>query len=299
MRGPPRWSLALALAALIAYLTPPSWLERWRLALYDILPATEPAGRPDGPSLADANEALRAQLRLREAEIIRLRTLLDRRRDASAGAGESADGGARPLEDPPKLRWMEAVVVRRADTGDPDTVVLNRGADDGVREGDAVTVDWSLAGVVRQLGRRTCRVWLTSHPNLRVAARLGAPPGAEFEALNVRPVPETESGPPDGPARAAMDAPGRWPIQWQCAVRGEGRGRARVEVHSRMAEAGAGWSVETSGLTGRAPAGLLVGMLSEGLRPYDDGGARAASLRLAVPPEGLRDVVVVGWVRDE
>lgn len=295
------------MAVLVYWLLPTAWLERGRLALYDRLPMSPPREAPAG--LAEANETLRNQLRLREAEIIRLRALLERAAE-KPGADGAVHGGP-PDRDPaddvpgagprdwPKLRYWPASVVRRADMGDPDTVVLNRGADDGVRPGDAVTVDMALAGVVYQTGARSCRARLTGHPELRVPARLAGPPEGAFEAIMERADAQSRArgeAPAEGAAaRTAFDW---WPVQWQCAVRGEGRGRARAEVYARMAEAEAGWSVETSGLSGRIPAGLLVGELSESLRERDESGTRVASLRLRVPPESLLDVVIVRSSRD-
>lgn len=66
-----------------------------------------------------------------------------------------------------------AQVVSRVMMPDQATLVINRGADDGIEEGQAVLADDGMfIGKVRSLGKRTARVQLMTDPQSRVAATL-------------------------------------------------------------------------------------------------------------------------------
>lgn len=66
-----------------------------------------------------------------------------------------------------------AQVVSRVMMPDQITLVINRGADDGIEEGQAVLADDGIfIGKVRSLGKRTARIQLLTDPQSRVAATL-------------------------------------------------------------------------------------------------------------------------------
>jgi rod shape-determining protein MreC len=66
-----------------------------------------------------------------------------------------------------------AQVVSRVMMPDQATLVINRGAEDGIEEGQAVLADDGMfIGKVRSLGKRTARVQLMTDPQSRVAATL-------------------------------------------------------------------------------------------------------------------------------
>ena len=134
----------------------------------------EPDGRGAGTLLPseEGEERLRVladEIRLRDAEIARLRRLL-----ADAGAAR---------EEYPALAFIPARVV--APGRDADRFLIDRGADDGVGDGDGVMQGRALVATVTRTGARASEIALLSSIASVVPARLGAPPpGAEERVVH-------------------------------------------------------------------------------------------------------------------
>jgi len=214
-------ALAAALAApfaLILYLFPSHHWVAWRLSLAGFWTWVHPANPNDGlfPSDSGRIADLLARLEEKDVEIARLR-------------GELRDAGlARDAY--PTLSFLGATVVAVGVPGDPNAFIIDRGAEDGVRRGDAVLSGAALAGTVARAGKGVSLVSSVGSEGSYIPARLGRSPEGE-ERPRAR--------------------------DW-CAVRGEGNGKARVVFFSKESAVGQGWTVLTSEM-GTLPPDVRIG----------------------------------------
>ncbi|RMD49297.1 MAG: rod shape-determining protein MreC [Alphaproteobacteria bacterium] len=160
--------------------------ERIRAGITDALaPAV---GWVTGPIrwLGDLGEALRSWSAL-QAENRELRAELQRLRGWRETALELEARYARLLELnrvrlSPGLTWVTAEVL--ADSGSPfrQSVLINVGREDGIRNGWAVVDGLGLVGRIAGVGRRTARVLLITDPASRVPVTI-APSGQRALAV--------------------------------------------------------------------------------------------------------------------
>jgi rod shape-determining protein MreC len=137
-------------------------------------------------------------------------------------------------------------VIARGDlSGWWQTIHLGKGLDHGVRQDMAVITDDGLVGRVRSVSRRTCEVLLVSDPNCRVACRV-----VRTGAFGVM-------------RGAGMTLRGDTQLELLATLN-----PCRMDYVPRAGELQKGDRIETSGLGGVFPEGILVGeVLASGVAP--------------------------------
>jgi rod shape-determining protein MreC len=199
---------------------------------------------------------LAAEAETLEAEVCRLRTLLD-------------------FAPPVACRWLAAPVLSRGGTAAVwQSVRLGKGSLQGVRKGDPVLVPDGLVGRVTDVSRHTSEVMLISDPNSRVACELDAP------AAGV--------GVVRGILYGGGAQPGADPTLTLLYVVDP----LRLRYLTREFEPAPRTRVVTSGLGQTFPKGLTVGYVLESkLEP--NGLAREADVMPAVDMASLHEVFIL------
>ncbi len=241
--------LLLLLLAVILYLLPGHILARWRLGLYSLyVQAAESLHpEPEAPSLLPSGtdtaiQDLLDNLQQKDAEIARLRRQLRELKLTQKHL--------------PTLRLQTASVLELGSQTHSDTVTIDQGWRDKVRDLDAVVKGQALVGTVARTGAKAAIVTLVSSPASLVSARIGT-------------------------------------TREQCSVIGNGHGRARAVFYHISVKARKGDTVLTSGLLGSTPAGLLVGRLLEDPREGTEPNTTEAQIQLHADLTVLEDLLLV------
>lgn len=242
-------------------LAPPGMLSTWRLSLVDLGESIRRrfAGTPERDPSLERTRAERtaerelADLRRRHAE---LRDHYDRTRAELAETRRLVDQIAELRTFAESLRFTVARTTARFREPDGDVIVIDRGARDGVGEGDPVLQGQSALGRVVETAEKTSRVALLTHRDMVVPARLGL-------------------------------------TGLECYARGDGGGACRIIFLGARPEAKEGDLIFTSGLLGYFPPDLVVGELSEAPRRIDQGRTSEAELVPRARLDAVEYVLVV------
>ncbi len=253
MTRTPLTALLLLLAALALYLLPGHYLAQWRLYLHD---GSVTLRRRLG--LGEPEPPPRAavdEIPLRQ----RIEELTDAvmRRDAEIARLQSRLASLTEFHERfPRLNVVEARVILAGGGALGDTVTLDKGRVDGVTEGTAVLQGQNLLGRVVQLGDHSCLALLVSAPGSIVSARSGR-------------------------------------TRERCTAHGSGRGSAYATFYGTKIRAEAGDMLYTSGLLGKLPAGLQIGMLRENPGEGPEPATQEATLELRANLAVLEDVLIL------
>lgn len=141
-------------------------------------------------------------------------------------------------------------------------LILDAGAEQGLTRGDALAQGAAYAGSVALVGQHTSLALPLTHPGSVVAARTAI----------------------------SRDI---------CAVRGRGGQRVQVVIYASQSAVTPGEKVITSGLSGTAPEGLVIGTLIDYPRRGSEPGTLEADLRLEAELSSLEDLVVISAAKPE
>lgn len=224
----------LGLATAI-YLLPAGILRDARLFVYGQIARLYAEKEPELLKNLDINNELQEKLWQKDAEIAGLRKNL---RDIGM-----------TREKFPQLNLVIARVVNIGTAGEPDTITIDAGSDDGIKTGDAVLAGEALIGVIANTGTNSALVLTLSSPACYIPARLGSRPEKD-QTLE----------------------------QELCAVRGKGKGKVQALFFSPDSQASPGWTVLTSGLDGIIPEGIIIGEITSYLSESSETGVFEADL---------------------
>jgi rod shape-determining protein MreC len=264
----------LALLGLLLALPLP-WSQRLRRALRD---NTEPLQRAVAAfpgRLADAASVFHELGRLRDENLRLQRELAATELTVRRWQAEAAESRQLRellgMRDASPLTLLACRVTLRGDiSGWWRTLVLDRGAEDGVRPDMAVLSREGLVGRVRSVAAHTSEVLLLTDPACRVSCRV--PRTGEYGVLQGRgPLRKGQAGEIEMLLAAALPE-----LEW-------------VGREGRMEE---GYEVVTSGLGGVFPPDLKVGTVA-GVRSDASGLCQTAGVRPAARLDLLRMVFVV------
>ncbi|GEM_PF-2042092 len=190
---------------------------------------------------------LKAKLAQREEEAQSLRRQL-----AAMAQLKERMPSVKPL--PARVVWTDAVRWRRS-------LVLDRGAEDGVLHGQAVVCGGRLLGRVAVPAPAWCRVQCLTDADSRIWVLIG----------------KGNPGRPDG---------GRI----QAVLKGDGTGRLRIILCERPGDALVGDPVVTSGYDEKYPSGLLVGSVE---RVSGSGKSALVSVVPACDPDAVEEAQIL------
>ena len=157
----------------------------------------------------------------------------------------------------PLTRIIPATILGFAGSRDAPEVYLSAGTEDGVKQDYLLAQGSAFAGLVAGADKNSGVAMLASHPGCVVAGR----------------------------ASGSRDL---------CTVRGAGGGRVIAVFYVAQTTAAPGEKILTSGLTGKAPEGLLIGELLDSPRRGREQGALEAAVKLAANLNQLEDVIILG-----
>ena len=135
-------------------------------------------------------------------------------------------------------------------------LILNAGTEQGLARGDALAQGAAYVGSVALVGPQTSLALPLTHPGSVVAARTAI----------------------------SRDI---------CAVRGRGGQRVLVVIYASQSAITPGEKVITSGLSGTAPEGLVIGTITDYPRRGSEPGTLEADLRLEAEMSSLEDIIVI------
>lgn len=157
----------------------------------------------------------------------------------------------------PLTRIIPAEVLGFSGSRDAPEVFLSAGSEDGVKQDYLLAQGSAFVGIVAGVDKNAGVAMLATHPGCVVAGR-----GVGSRDL--------------------------------CTVRGAGGGRVIAIFYVAQTTAAPGEKLVTSGMTGKAPEGLLIGELLDHPRRSHEQGALEATVKLAANLNQLQDLILLG-----